>query len=252
MTMDWEAYFKEFDSLLRQFPDGALRSSRLGNKYVAFSPVVGDKFERGFGDGVRRLLVIGRAVNGWESGGGDTGDVGWIRQRMKEQLQRRKVIDRLEKESSRDWLCFARCMARVSAFWRTARQLLFEMNAGANLNESWPQYLGWTNLYKISPAAGGNPSDGECRAQFERCNRLLELELTAWSHVPVLVVAGYQWWKDFEGAWAFNGATGSRGFVEFKSAANGHLLIVAKHPERKKQPNYQDELIGAYRSLVSD
>ena len=251
MTMDWKTYDQEFDSFLRCFADGSLRSRGSDRTYAAFSPVVGDRFEGDANDGVQRLLVIGRGVNGWESGEGATKD-GWTRESMKEPLQRREVIKRLREESSRDWLYFAKCMAKVSAFWRTARDLLFEMNmkASKNLDESWPQYLGWTNLYKVSPAAGGNPSDRECELQIESCKRLLRLERAAWSHAPVLLVAGYEWWIGFESVWNLNGTNKGEGFIQFESHVDRQVLIVAKHPERKKQPEYGDAIRNAYRRLA--
>lgn len=251
MSMDWDTYDQEFTALLHRFAEGSLRGHRSHKKYVAFRPVIGDGFETDINDGIQRLLVIGRGVNGWESGEGTTKG-GWSREAMQEPLQRQAVIKRLREESSRDWLYFAKCMAKVSAFWRTARDLLFEMNmnAGINLDESWPQYLGWTNLYKVSPATGGNPSDRECELQVESCKRLLQLEPAAWSHVPVLVLAGYEWWISFESVWNLNGTSKGEGFIQFESHLDGQLLIVAKHPERKKQPEYGDAIRKAYRGLV--
>jgi len=186
-----EGYSRQFDAMLESFAAPRAPSGKPERRYVAFSPIFGDAFENDpTNDGVERLVIVGRAPNGYDAGGGDAGEGGWPRGDMRDEAARSNVIEGLEKGSSKDWLDWAKRMTKRSAFWRTARDLLIGINTRIDVVDSWPRYLLWTNLYKIAPARRGNPNVVECRMQLDACKHLLELELNTWARVPVLVVAG--------------------------------------------------------------
>ncbi|MHB8381567.1 MAG: hypothetical protein ACYDC3_04400 [Candidatus Binataceae bacterium] len=84
-----------------------------------------------------------------------------------------------------------------SPFWQTLKGVLAKLNLADTDDDSWPSYVVWTNLYKISPADGGNPPTPLCGAQFKYCAELLKMEIESYKPVRVLFSTGLAWAKPF-------------------------------------------------------
>jgi hypothetical protein len=192
-------YFVEYERLLSSLshakPTEVFRTEASSKwermKYSAFWPQSGSEYKS-----ETDLLLVGRAANGW--------DDGWslleLSKYEREDLQgivaaAAKTINSLE-----GWIdsCWQKgdknnySLGR-SVFWRSAKSIVEELT---NNRDSWASRIAWTNLYKVAPSGGGNPSDMLCKFQLEHCIRLLKLELDAYKPRYVLVVAG-NWALEF-------------------------------------------------------
>ena len=49
----------------------------------------------------------------------------------------------------------------------------------------------WSNLYKFSPHAAGNPSTSLAAAQFDHCLQILKIEIEDWKSRRLLFLTGY-------------------------------------------------------------
>lgn len=98
-----------------------------------------------------KIMVVGRAVNGWEV---EFEDCSSLEATTKSVLTQKSGMDAFEA----DWVLdengkkyyFAK-----SPFLRMMRQLV---GAFTGSEENWQQRLAWSNLFKIAPRNGGNPS----------------------------------------------------------------------------------------------
>lgn len=93
-------------------------------------------------------------------------------------------------------------------FWSTTKRWAIELNTN---DDSWSKKIAWTNLYKVSPANGGNPDKNLCALQLETCKNILakEIEMLKPTHIIVIAMKNHRtemndaipsddiWTKDF-------------------------------------------------------
>lgn len=188
-----------YSDTYRQMLSSVANAPRLHNsKLAAFWPMCGVDYEPGKG-----MLLIGRATNGWDP------------QFMLRDGGRADELERIVTEASNptsgmEWVTKLAGAAKqadgsnryntnLSAFWRTAHHVA-EQCGLVRQPESWSNSLAWSNLYKLSPGGGGDPTGAQCEAQLEHCCRLLKLEMEAFQPAVVLVVTGLDWWEPFNAA----------------------------------------------------
>ena len=63
--------------------------------------------------------------------------------------------------------------------------------------DDWPSRLVWSNLYKVAPAAGGNPSNALCNVQLAGCIDLFRVELATYAPQRLLLLTGLSWAEPF-------------------------------------------------------
>jgi hypothetical protein len=167
-------------------------------KMAAFWPMCGIDYQPGKG-----MLLVGRATNGWPP------------QFMLREGGKLEEVERIVAEASNpgfgmEWVTDLSGPAaatgrantyntNMSPFWRTAHQVA-EACKTIQHPEKWSGSLAWSNLYKLAPANGGNPSWAQCSAQQKTCAELLKLEIEAFDPAVVIVVAGGDWWDPFNEA----------------------------------------------------
>ena len=171
-----------------------------------------------YGSTENKLLVVGRALNGWE----DT--YCWythdthidikstaleIIGAWNEQTYGTKAHDRysskiqstqtkLSPEDCRrlEWVRSyykdkKRSTESSSPFWclskKVTKQLLPEYE------KDWTKYIAWTNLYKLAPFNGGNPDSELCSLQKDTCKIILQEELNHLTPTHILVIAKKHW-----------------------------------------------------------
>ena len=126
-----------------------------------------------------RLLLIGRAVNGWTSFEAEAADDA--------RSFGEKAIQDYRKDIFEDWLELKNGVLwskhssdyslNKSAFWRTTRAIWGELS-GQSPEGRWVDNIAWSNLYKVSPKVSGNPSNKICALQADLCHELLKAEIT--------------------------------------------------------------------------
>jgi len=216
---------------------------------TAFWPMVGHEY-------TGELMVIGRAVNGWSD------EV--VRALLRSDDGVSHVAARARQEAEGTGRCPMRWVSdsagggseyntNRSAFWRVARRVgagLDVLDAG---HDSWPSAIAWSNLYKLAPHSGRNPSNAACEAQWPPVARLLAKEVEELAPRRVLVMAGKSWAEDFAIELGLSvqwdvGCDDANTPVAGTADALGARWVVAAHPERKGDQPIIDAVISAFES----
>ena len=129
------------------------------------------------------LMVVGRAVNGWDSG--VLPEV--LASYDAAERYSRNILDSVNRGEpcpmrwvTDSWGNTQGYNTKRSAFWRTIRRVVAQLEIADVDQDSWSSHLVWSNLYKVAPAAGGNPGVTLCQIQLAGCIELFGLELTTY------------------------------------------------------------------------
>jgi hypothetical protein len=112
----------------------------------------------------------------------------------------------------------------------------------------WSSQLCWTNLFKVSPAQGRNPSGTLRRAQQTGCAELLAQELLEWQPERVLVLTGWSWFAPFASRLGVDvrQVGTSADPVEAVGASGACRWVIAKHPERKPEDAAVEQILRGF------
>ncbi len=220
-----DEYLKSFERMVARA--ACAKSTCLS----AFWPVVGRRYDHSD----HRLLVVGRATNGWGGHGLDTNGA--------------RSFSQVGDEGP---LLDPSYNVRRSAFWSVAREALEHLGVRASGGDrdpsGWMQALAWTNLFKVAPASGGNP-DAETRDLVrEECVRLLRLEVAQLNPRVVLVLTGADWFVAFGEGLRLELCGPAGGYVVGIGRGLGARWVVAKHPMGKPRGPFMDEMRRALAS----
>lgn len=184
----------------------------------------------------QKLLVVGRAPNGWD---------GAVRIDDREEYYRENAklfIGRLGSDSL-DWVDQQRGAPRGNtnrmALWRLTRSLAAAFNG--NLEDSL-HYAAHTNLYKMAPD-GGNPGPRLMDTQFDACVKIPAAEIKVLRREVVVFLTGYDWAAPFLNAMGITTSRNITGcsFVEFATRSGTLSYVVSQHPMmRQEQPHLED------------
>jgi hypothetical protein len=136
------------------------------NKLGVFCAQVGKFFPQTPNTGI---LFVGRATNSFEEGWDNYGYGNYV-------------------SSMED---------TIRAFFRVIKKVALEKvveEFGDAATEKWYEYVTWSNLYKLAPKEGGNPSGTLRNAQIEVCCKILAKEVEILS--PKFVVMFTANWED--------------------------------------------------------
>ncbi len=144
-----------------------------------------------------------------------------------------------------------------SAFWRVIKNVVHQLNIKNINDDNWPSHLVWSNLYKISPAEGGNPSDKLCDLQLDGCLEFLKMEIKNYQPKRILFLIGIKQWeparKFITALHRKIGAT-NPAFTQVQAYGNatndcGHQyrFVVASHPMRKPEDPWVNEVLQAFQ-----
>ncbi len=200
------------------------------------------------------LMVVGRAVNGWADGilprelaTAPTGT------RYAQVVQDSIVGDGACPMLwvTDGWGATDRYNTKRSAFWRCIRGVVERLSIADTQQEVWPSHLVWSNLYKVSPADGGNPNALLCKVQLPGCIDLLRLELRTYKPSRILFLTGTEWTDPFLSL--MSGLQAGARFLHVKRFGigrlnDGHVLrcVVAAHPQGKPGADWVQEVVEAY------
>ncbi|MCA1789421.1 MAG: hypothetical protein LC667_06065 [Thioalkalivibrio sp.] len=240
------AQLQAFEGILTSI--GAAAKHLPDQVVTGFLPVVGKAY-------TGTLMTIGRAVNGWAEGvkpceltsaaavshfarvvqerspDGEACPMAWV--------ERRWGVNDGDYNTAR------------SAFWRGIKGVLAEPE-GEPSGPDWSSQLVWSNLYKIAPAAGGNPSTALQNVQRDGCVRLLASEIETFEPRRILFLTGLDWAAPFLESMQTSGSEAETGgFVEWSGriqVASGHTArgVVACHPQGKPGAAWIDEVAKAF------
>lgn len=197
------------------------------------------------------LMFVGRAVNDW----GNVFDL--------DSIDVSKFVNDMFKTISDDDSCPLKWVesswggsndynTKKSAFWRVIRNISLELSE-PSLNDSWASKLIWSNLYKIAPSGGGNPSDSLCDAQFLACNQILKAEILRLKPKHIVFLTGLNWFDGFLADLINISEDNKSNLVE----ATGILrvnemrikVVIAKHPQCKPEAKFVNDVTMALKSF---
>lgn len=227
----------------------AERASRLRDrKLTGFLAMSGNAYDRG-------LMIVGRATNGWIEPGvtpRELGDPNIRGDHVREVQQ-----ESLTEDGSCPMLWVTRLWPKKryekryctgsSAFWRSVCGAVKNLGIANVENVDWPSHLVWSNLYKLAPVKGGNPSEGLCRIQLSGCIELLGLELRIYRPSRVLFLTGEDWAQPFLSAAKLRKGPGTH-VRQLGHLGDAHC-VVAVHPQGKPETHWVDEVVAAFGRL---
>lgn len=229
-----ELVFRPVAAKRHEFPDLARFCSLRGCRYQG------------------QLMVVGRAGNGWK-------DVGWAPKEASEPEDLERIACKLS-EISMSWVTDRwrspppDYNTRRSAFWRVIRSVSLKLVEGA-CEDDWPTRLVWSNLYKVAPWAGGNPSAALQRVQRAGCKELLNLEISAFRPKRVLFLTGWNWAEKLLDASPGMRRPPGAQLVEkvwdrplaSEPGSPVSRFVVAAHPQGKSEGRWTQEVLEAFR-----
>ena len=206
-----------------------------------------------------RLMVVGRAVNGWVTrftagAVADAEQRAEIRQRT---VRRSNLADRCPMSWVEDaWGRIAEegYNTRRSQFWKTIRGVLGNTGLYDISRTDWPSSVIWSNLYKVSLARGGNPTTKLMRLQKPICYRQLAAEVDLWQPQRILFLTGLNWCRSFlTELGAEPPQSRADGLVHWagtlKRIDHQTSIVVAAHPQGKRIATLVDEIGEAFRAI---
>jgi hypothetical protein len=243
------SYAAVFDEVL------STAAIRPESSLIAFWPVLGSRYR---GD----LMVVGQALNGgmppaWRPY--DCADMDY----RNEVVKNTREAWGEENQCPMEWVVDPnrgygakgrkRPAATASAFWRVTRSVVHGLvPAATGSDTTWPSFVCWTNLYKVSPAAGGNPTPGFRTAQMSLAVRLFQLELAELQPRRVLVMTGRTWFEGFAQRMGLSVQWRS-GFVVGTAGQDVTTWVVSRHPRYKMsgetETSMAREILTAYGEL---
>ena len=186
---------------------GHLYADAMKIRLSNFFPICGEEYGRA---GTVNLMVVGRAVNGWdEFMAGDEAafmasaetsldgrGFSWLGHKNKAgdydaELASESYLNARGEETHYN--------LRTSPFWKTVKEITRRLNGWSEdgIPPRWYEHIVWSNLYAIAPKDGGNPDDAMQRAQRATCRELLREQINEFAPTHILFVTGQDWYRAF-------------------------------------------------------
>ena len=212
----------------------------------------------------RELMVVGRAVNGWMPYGVCPMQFhsGLFRNWYATEVLHGSLhapgvaVVQGQLHCPMDWVYINPpngFNADRSAFWRVIRNVTNGLHIADDTEpHQRPSHLVWSNLYKLSPSAEGNPSWTLRGVQLAGCQALFQLELHTYCPKRLLLLTGADWAAPFLGALGVHDvAVGEFQYVErtgWLVLPNGHhaQFVVACHPMTRPEDDWTQEVLQAF------
>lgn len=145
-----------------------------------------------------RLLLIGRAVNGWGVISADNGRV--FAETALEQYKCRHFDSWLKSVNGTLVSNYVdkngiEKLYHPGPFFEYAKSVYESLN-GKFCDPVWLEHIAWTNLYKISPSEGGNPYGELKDIQKSTCVEILRNDIELLKPTHMLCMTGYNEWFD--------------------------------------------------------
>lgn len=207
---------------------GRWRSKEL----TGFAPLTGKLFDHG-------LLVVGRAVNGWASG--------WKADDLLDVAVQDRIVDELYPVRSDSHKCPMSWVSDIwgakdgnyntarSAFWRVSHEVIKCLEGTKYDSATWVSKMAYSNLYRVSPYGGGNPSNALADVQLLHCRELLRTEINEVKPQSILFLTGLGWAQWFLPNIGFVEDENRSSDCEASGFINDARVAVLPHPQGKNE-----------------
>ena len=243
-------------------------------EYTRFVAIRGEQYNTLESKDFPRLMIIGRAVNGW-----DRENLIYESEDAFAQSAKNCFCD--SNRFSSEWHLQSRQNGEYysttadikyylsqSPFWNYSKHIWKELVKETEIADEldWLQYIVWSNLYKVSPRYGGNPNNVLCKTQAPACIAILDAEIRLLKPTHILMPVSDSWftWRNGDFSQIF-----AEGHLDLRELTPKELLaqrisldqqiikhvfvgesmkvVVTNRPERRKQERYVNEVINAFR-----
>lgn len=211
------------------------------SKVTGFLAMAGQAYDRG-------LMVVGRAVNGWTDGvlprdlcAPDS--VARYATRVQESVA--GIGECPMRWVTTGWGATKGYNTKRSAFWRCIRSVVHDLYIADVEDAGWASHLIWSNLYKVSPASGGNPDNVLCEIQLPGCVDLFKCELRIYRPSRVLFLTGADWAAPFLDGTNLQEGVGSK-YVKGAVDVYDARCVIAVHPQGKPGEAWAREVVTAF------
>lgn len=227
-----------------------------------FVAVKGERYD----NNKTKLMLIGRAPNGWEKFD-SIKDGNAFAERVEQEFQ---STGRCTKDpqagKNHGWienrngvLYSGNYCVSSSPFWRYSKEIWEKLQPSDSSSDGpvWMENIVWSNLYKISPAAGGNPDNNLMDLQRRACIEILEKEIAACEPTHILIMSGYDWFKPFISVFqntqenreknVARGKDKNNVFVEGYATYKGAKVVIACRPDFREKKDYVAAVLDCFR-----
>lgn len=245
------------------------------DKYTCFVAMRGKKYNKLDGKEIPRLMIIGRAVNGWgrekllyesadafaESAYAGFRDT--TRFETEWELKFCAESNYYSEYSKDSQTC--RYFLNNSRFWNYSESIWRRLVGDRVIASEprWLDYIAWSNLYKISPKQKGNPDNKLCAVQASACIDILLAEIEELNPTHILMMVGDKWLKWKKGDFTRIFTSGFCNIHEEKSEKNTAIVcrtfggdkkkvVVTNRPERKNKEAFVNAVIDAFGSNIQN
>ena len=193
------------------------------------------------------FLFVGKAVNGWVTKDQNV-DTLFDEQNQDRVFNRDDQIKWVENLSGNT----NGYNTRKSAFWRLVKTV-----AVSHYGHDWYRHIAWTNLYKVAPWEGGNPSESLKHKQQKHCIELLKTEIDIMApEFVIMLTSGWEepFIEELKKGKQYNYIT-ERKWGKYKSiliVIDGVKYIISQHPQGKVEGEHMaaiNDLIEYGRTL---
>ncbi|MBQ9263857.1 MAG: hypothetical protein IJ189_06545 [Clostridia bacterium] len=135
-----------------------------------------------------KLMLIGRALNGWFMQDMDCADTcsQYAKDAMDMLKNKGRFVWMQNKEENNN--------AIIRPFWNYTKDILKRLRNCDEIETDWYETIVWANLFPISFANKGNPSNEIKYAQFQAAKNLLNAQIEYFKPTHILIISG---WKDW-------------------------------------------------------
>lgn len=182
-----------------------------------------------------RILFVGKANNGWIN---DDRNV----ESLFDITNKNRIVNR---DDQMEWIknlegkkVEEHYNTRKSAFFRLMKRISVSLLENKN---DWYNYVAWTNLYKIAPWEGGNPTSTLKNMQQEYCAKILEKDFE-FLNPSIIIFLTSRWENDLlKNSLYKNNKKEFTMWGKYKTYHNNideKLLIYSLHPQGKSETKH--------------
>lgn len=190
------------------------------------------------------IMVMGRACNGWHS---ISQNIDVLFGTSDESIFNRKDQMRWVENSSGNKDGYN---TNRSAFWRVTKRIVqcFYPN-------EWSSYIAWSNVCKVAPWEGGNPSNTLYYAQLGSCQKIFKAEIRLFSPKVVVMFTNNSWAADLLKYMNNNQepiCLEQLNWDKYKCyiyRINETYFVVSEHPQGKKEKIHAESIISFIKSI---